>query len=117
MQADIDLVVGMAAWRADVVLLVPAGNVGNAPFFFPAVSWWMAQRSRSLNRFVAAAAPRSGAVYVNLFHERAADPFVADSTLNARDGLHPSDAGYRRWLKELVARVDLARRLSRAAGG
>jgi lysophospholipase L1-like esterase len=117
MRADIDLVVGMAGKRADVVLLMPAGNVGNAPFFFPPLSWWMTQRSRSLHQFVADAASRSGAVYVNLFHEREADPFVADKSLNASDGLHPSDAGYRLWLNELTAQADLARRLSRAAGG
>lgn len=112
-----DLVVGMAARRADVLLLMPAGNVGNASFFFPPVLWWMTERMRSPNGLFADAASRTGSVYVNLFHERAAGTFVADRALNARDGPHPSDVGSRVWMKELMAQADLARRLSRAAEG
>jgi lysophospholipase L1-like esterase len=117
LRSDIDVVANLARSRADVVLLMPAGNVGNAPFFFPPVSWLMTQRSRSLHGFVKDAAERVGAGYVNLFHERDTDPFVADKTLNAIDGLHPSDAGYRLWWQELRTQADLARRLKPAQGG
>lgn len=113
LRSDIDRVVDLARSRADVVVLMPAGNVGNAPFFFPPLSWLMTQRSRHLHAFVAAAAARTGAVYVNLFQERSADPFVNDKALNASDGLHPSDAGYRVWWQELRTQADLARRLGR----
>jgi lysophospholipase L1-like esterase len=34
--------------------------------------------------------------------------------LNAMDGLHPSDAGYRVWFNELMAQAVLAERLSAA---
>ena len=61
-----------------------------------------------------AAAERHGAVYVNLFHDRDEDPFVRQPELNARDGLHPSDAGYRVWLQALLDQTDLADRLAAA---
>ena len=105
-------VTGCAAWRigqvtvqarahSDRVVLMPAGNVGNAPFFFAPASWWMTQRSRSLHAYVKDTAERTGATYVNLFHERDEDPFVINPALNARDGLHPSDAGYELWWQQL----------------
>ena len=100
MQADIEQVAELAHQRANVVILMPAGNAGNAAFFFAPVSWWMTQRSRALHGFVHDAAARTGATYVNLFHERSDDPFVIDPALNASDGLHPSDAGYEVWLHD-----------------
>lgn len=115
MRADVERIARAAAERAPLVLLMPAGNVGNAPFFFPPLSWLMTSRSRALHRFVADAAAREGLVYVNLFRERAADPFVADPALNAADGLHPSDAGYRHWWAQLQAQGVLAARLAPAA--
>ena len=93
---------------------MPAGNVGNAPFFFAPVSWLMTQRSRELHRYVQDSAARTGAAYVNLFHESRDDPFVKDPSLNAIDGLHPSDAGYRVWFGELMAQARLDARLAPA---
>ena len=114
MRADIDRMASAAAARAPVVLLMPSGNVGNAPFFFPPVSWLMTSRSRALHDFVALSAARSGFVYVDLFRERSTDPFVADRSLNASDGLHPSDAGYRNWWAELQRQAALARQPAKA---
>ena len=114
LQAGIDAVADRARERAALVVLMPAGNVGNAPFFFAPVSWWMTHRSRAMHRFVEQAARRTSAVYVNLFHERATDPFVRDPQLNAADGLHPSDAGYRLWQRELLLQSDLTQRLKTA---
>ena len=101
--ATIDQVSAAARQRAGRVVLMPAGNVGNAPFFFPPLSWWMTSRSRQMHRMIEGTARRDGAVYVSLFKERADDPFVQRPGLNARDGLHPSDAGYRVWFDELLA--------------
>ena len=111
MRTDIDSVLDAARQRADVVILMPAGNVGNAPFFFAPLSWWMTARAREMHRLGARAAARSKAVYVNLFHERDDDPFVRDPGLNADDGLHPSDAGYRVWWQALQEQADLSARL------
>ncbi len=108
-RADIDRVTVLARERSDRVLLMPAGNVGNASFFFAPVSWYMTSRARDLHAAVRAAATRHGAVYVNLFKEKDKDPFAQDpKRLNAADGLHPSDAGYRVWFDELMAQAQLA---------
>lgn len=103
----IDQVTSAAGKRAPAVIVMPAGNVGNVPFFFAPVSWWMTQRSREMNRFVREAATRHGALYVRLFHERDDDPFAQRTELNARDGLHPSDAGYAVWFEELSRQTKL----------
>lgn len=112
---DIDRVARLARQRAPLVVLMPAGNVGNAPFFFPPASWWMTQRARRLHDAVLASAQRHGAVYVRLFEERENDPFARQRSLNASDGLHPSDAGYRLWLQQLMQQAGLAQRLAAAA--
>jgi len=116
LRASIDRVVAGALDRADAVVLMPAGNVGNAPFFFPPFSWWMTQRSRSLHELIRDAARRHATIYVNLFKSPEEDPFVIRPGLNAVDGLHPSDSGYRVWYSELKDQADLVRRLARARG-
>lgn len=114
LQNDVERVMQRAGQRADLVVLMPAGNVGNAPFFFAPVTWSMTWRSRRLHAFVSGAASRHGAVVVDLFRESADDPFVQRPELNATDGLHPNDAGYRVWFGELMAQAALPQRLSAA---
>lgn len=114
LQADIERVVTRARHIADRVVLMPAGNVGNAPFFFAPVSWWMTRRARHLHTLVRAAAARHAALYVNLFRERADDPFAHQRALHAVDGLHPSDAGYRLWFAALATQADLPQHLAAA---
>lgn len=117
LREDIERVMDAANARAPLVVLMSAGNVGNAPFFFVPVSWLMTQRARAMHRLVADKAQRTGAVYVKLFHERENDPFVADRSLNARDGLHPSDKGYRSWWQALREQAGLDARLAAARAG
>jgi lysophospholipase L1-like esterase len=106
-RADIDRVTQLARARSERVLVMPAGNVGNAPFFIAPASWYMTSRARTLHALVREAAQRHGAVYVNLFKEAADDPFTKQPGLHAVDGLHPSDAGYRLWFDELMAQAAL----------
>lgn len=106
-QADIRQVTVRALQRAPAVVLMPAGNVGNAALLFPPVSWWMTQRARQLHAAVAEAAKAPGVRYVNLFKPPPEDPFVQRPGLHAADGLHPSDAGYRVWLDELLTQTGL----------
>jgi len=114
LNSDVDQVTCLARQRARLVVLMPAGNVGNAPFFVAPLSWLMTWRSRRLQALAVEAAARHGAVLVKLFREAADDPFVQRPELNAADGLHPSDAGYRAWFGELMAQADLRNRLSAA---
>lgn len=103
----------LASEHSNLAVMMPSGNVGNAPFFFAPLSWLMSKRSRDLHAMVRQAAEDHGALYVNLYQEKAVDPFAqrADE-LNAKDGLHPSDAGYRVWYAELNAQADLSTRLA-----
>ena len=112
--ADIAKSIALALQRSDRVVVMPAGNVGNAPFFFPPVSSIMTGRAERLHALVQTAATAQGAVYVSLFKTRENDPFSNNPALNARDGLHPSDAGYRVWLEELMGQTDMARELDAA---
>lgn len=107
----------LAAARAPLVVMLPPGNVGNAPFFMAPLSWLMARRSRTLHRLVRQAAADHGARYVSLYKDKADDPFAQrPDELNARDGLHPSDAGYRLWYDALNAQAGLDSRLAALAG-
>ncbi|WP_165908565.1 SGNH/GDSL hydrolase family protein [Rubrivivax gelatinosus] len=102
LRSSVDEALGRARVLAPRVIVMPSGNVGNAPFFLPPWSWWMTQRSRELHRVVRSAATRHDAAYVDLFKERRDDPFAQQpKRLNAPDGLHPSDEGYRLWREEL----------------
>lgn len=106
---DVDAVLTRAGARAPVVVVMPAGNVGIAPFFWPPVSWWMSARARTMHEVVRDAASRHGAIYVGLYREREDDPFARDPTrMYAADGLHPSGDGYANWTDELErqARID-----------
>ena len=109
---DIARVARLAAARAPLVVIMPPGNVGNAPFFMAPLSWLMAKRSRAMHGLVHQAAVDHGAIYVSLYKDKADDPFAQrPDELNARDGLHPSDAGYRLWYDALNAQAGLAERL------
>jgi lysophospholipase L1-like esterase len=97
-----------------LVLVQPAGNVGNAPFFWPPVSSLMGRRSREFHAMVQAVAQQHGVRYVSLYKDKSQDPFVQRSDLHASDGLHPNDAGYAVWRDELLAQSDLTQRLAAA---
>lgn len=114
LRSDVDRLVSLARDRADQVVLMPAGNIGNAPFFRAPLSWWMTWRSRQLHQLVRETAEQQGLVYVNLFHEHDDDPFVAQPELNASDGLHPSASGYRAWFDALVSQAGLSLQLASA---
>ena len=96
------------------IIVQPAGNVGNAPFFMPPLSALMTRRAGELHTAIRAAAARHGVTYVNLYKDAAQDPFAQQPSLHASDGLHPSDTGYQLWLAELMTQSDLGVRLAPA---
>ena len=113
LEQDVARAAELARTHANLVAVMPCGNVGSAPFFFAPWSWLMTKRSQVLHGFVREAAQDNSALYVNLYKDKAEDPFAQrPGELNAKDGLHPSDAGYRLWYAELNAQADLSRRLS-----
>jgi lysophospholipase L1-like esterase len=100
--------------RAELVVFMPPGNLGSLPFLLPPWNWWMSYRARRLQAIVAQVAQANGALHVSLFRERADDPFARHPRrLAAPDGLHPSDAGYELWQRELEAQVQLSAKLRR----
>jgi hypothetical protein len=65
----------------------------------------------------AASAGAVDATYVDIYPERAADPFAQDpKRLIAADRLHPSDAGYAVWFDELERQAPLSALLGARAG-
>lgn len=105
----IEQAVALASRHADTVVVMPCGDVGHAPFFFAPWSWLMSSLSKRLHAQVADVAGRTGSRYVRLLKPRETDPFALDPVnMNAADGLHPSDLGYRQWYAELQAQGGLA---------
>lgn len=103
-----------AGARAEVVAVMPAGNVGTAPIFFPPLSWVLTARAESAHAVAREAARAADAIFVDLFHAREDDPFLRDpDRYYASDGLHPSAAGYGLWFDTL----ERAGILKRALGG
>jgi len=108
----VERVAQRARVRADLVVFMPPGNLGNARPFLPPWSWWMAYRSRRVQAIVSDVARANGALCVSLYREREDDPFARHSRrMHARDGLHPSDAGYELWQRELETQVQLSAKL------
>lgn len=113
LEESIARVAALARTQARLVVLMPSGNVGSAPFFFPPWTWLMTERSKALHTMVRQVAADNGALYVNLFKDKAEDPFAQrPDELNAKDGLHPSDAGYQLWYGELERQANLSSRLT-----
>jgi lysophospholipase L1-like esterase len=108
LRASVGKAASLARERGARVILMPPGNVGNAPFFWPPLSWWMTKRSQALHEAVREAAQKTGATYVDLYKPRSEDPFALRAKeLHASDGLHPSDSGYSLWMAELDRQAKL----------
>ena len=113
LRRDIALAAQTARARARIVIFMPPGNVGNSPFFFPPLSWLMTRRAKAMHFLVHQAAADHGALYVRLYQDKANDPFILRrDEFNAKDGLHPTSAGYRMWYEQLNEQAALARRLA-----
>lgn len=101
LREDVRQALAQARALAPKVIVMPPGNVGNAPFFLRPLSWLMTRRAQALHAVVAEAAKAQGARYVRLYQPREEDPFAQrPREMHAADGLHPSDEGYALWLRE-----------------
>lgn len=85
------------------VVLMSSGNVGTALLFPPGVRWLHERKTRQVReQFMAIAAGRNVA-YVDLFRERAQDPFASEpAKFYAADYFHPSALGYSDWFERMV---------------
>lgn len=102
LRADLLASVREAQNRGAKVVLMPCGDVGQAPFFPPPWRWWLQHRSDTLHQVVDATGRATGAAVVDLRLPAAADPFLQQpQRYDAADGLHPNGAGYRLWFERL----------------
>jgi lysophospholipase L1-like esterase len=114
LRASIDELARSARRCSELVVFLPPGNLGNLRFLLPPWNWWVGWRSRRLQDIVEETARAHGALCVSLFQEREDDPFARHpKRLQAADGLHPNDAGYELWQRELEIQVQLSARLRR----
>lgn len=99
---NINLAIDRALMRARHVIVMPAPNVGNAPFFPPLISRLLTHRAKVLHDACRASVRLRGVAYVDLYRDKGNDPFVRERLrLIASDDLHPSDEGYAVWFAEL----------------
>jgi lysophospholipase L1-like esterase len=117
LEASITEAVSLASDLGDRVAVMSTGDLGAAP----ALPWplsrvfsWRSQRVREVFR---RAAEKHKAHYVDLFvDEGRENPFVLEPEVyHARDGLHPSSAGYGAWYGMLREQLPLAVWLGSAA--
>lgn len=112
LRASIERVAQRARVRSEIVVFMPPGNLGNLRFLLPPWNWWMTYRARRLQALVAEVAAANGARHVSLFMAREDDPFARHPRrLRSRDGVHPNDAGYELWQRELETQAQLSARL------
>ncbi len=104
--------------KTDLVVVTAAANVGLAPLFFWPLDRVMSSRTRRVRDLFRRGCARSGAWFVDFFHEADDDPFSHEpQRFFGPDGLHPSSECYRHCHAEILACTPLRAALSRACAG
>lgn len=89
--------------KAPLVVMMSTGDVGQAPAFPPPVDAIYSWQTRRVRALLIELTSRQGVEYVDLYNPRPDNPFRANpERYYARDGLHPSDEGYRLWFQQLA---------------
>ena len=97
----------VAKQLADHVVVMPEGNLGNAPIFPRLVSLAFTPRSRQVNQVFQAVAKERQVTFVNIFYERQADPWRHHyHRFYAVDYFHPSGVGYHDWYQAIRQAMD-----------
>lgn len=92
--------------RGERVFILSAGNVGGATFFPHPVRPLYTRLTQRYHDAFADIAKKHGATYINLFIPPEDDPFTQQPKIYlAKDGLHPSSAGYRLWFEKLEEHI------------
>ena len=90
------------------VIFMSTGNVGSSPAFFAPVNWIYTDRTRKVRSIFQLISREKGVEYVDLFLEKAEDPFLEDpKRYFAADLLHPGSDGYGLWYEELKSQTSL----------
>lgn len=108
LRQHIEQALKLAHDKAPHVTVMPCGDVGLAPFFWPPISWLMSSRSKTMHALVSQAAHDDKATYISLLRAAENNPFVLQAdALHSADSLHPSNAGYQEWYATLVTQGGL----------
>lgn len=96
-------VLDAALLHADRVMLVMHGNIRHSSFFSWPLNVAYGFRSNNTRNILRDAAAEKGVMFVSLYRDDAEnDPFAMDPALYySKDGLHPSDEGYRVWFETI----------------
>ncbi|MEN9561552.1 MAG: hypothetical protein RIQ56_825 [Candidatus Parcubacteria bacterium] len=95
-QQELLEVLHLAKKKSDKVLLLTAGDIGDAPVFSFPINEIFSARTRALRKHFSETAARLGIVYVDIYAKPS--PFGSDPTrYYAPDGLHLSGDGYGYW--------------------
>ena len=90
--------------QSDHVVMMSTGDVGRAPAIPWPLSALYSRRTRAVRALFIELASANDIDYVDLFDPRPDNPFIRDpQKYYARDGLHPSAAGYGVWFARLMA--------------
>jgi lysophospholipase L1-like esterase len=99
---------GACRARTDTVVVTGTANVGLAPLFFWPVSRVLSDRTRRVRDLLREECERSGAQFVDFFHEADSDPFSREpERFFGPDGVHPSSECYRHCYLEILRRTGL----------
>lgn len=98
------------------VVMMSTGDVGQAPAFPWPLDAWYSRRTRQVRALFMELAAANDIDYVDLFDPGADNPFRREpQKYYARDGLHPSAAGYGAWFVRLMANSSISDVLAAAA--
>ncbi len=101
---NLDQALTLATQLADQVVLMPEGNMGNAPIFPRVASLLLTPRSQQFRTGAIALAKQYGISYVDVFVKRDDDMWRRDvKKFYAADFFHPADAGYLDWYTAIRA--------------
>jgi lysophospholipase L1-like esterase len=80
------------------VIFLMYNNIGSAPIFPFFVQLLLKGRIKNVQDVIYHTAQKSGITLIDLFNKAESNPFQKNPTgLFAKDGIHPSSAGYRLW--------------------
>jgi lysophospholipase L1-like esterase len=103
---DLDTVLKEARAKSDHVVLITAGDVGEAPIFPWFIRPIMSRRSDALKQVFMQEAQANDALYVDLY--QVTEVFKTDySKYYAADLFHPTDAGYGVWSAEIEKQMSV----------
>lgn len=95
---QLDQALTLANGLSEHIVLMPEGNMGNAPIFPYPASLILTPRSRQFRAGAMALAQQHQTIFVDVFFERSKDPWRRrPNYFYAGDWFHPADPGYLDW--------------------